>query len=384
MNEKIVVYPAPNGGEPLSLTVPPIGTGGEGAVYSAPLPGNGKEIAVKVFSDRKLGESRDFLSRKITAMVEMGRANGKALVRHPMLAWPQLSVYDENGDWVGYAMKRAQGKPLSRLAHPMLFRKHFPGMDREKVALMLMSLLNAAQALHNHGVFIGDVNPNNVLWDGGDFPCWIDIDSFQVDALNGERFPCPVGRPEMTPPEHLGRDHRQIRFDKIVRTRESDFFSLAILVFQCMMLGRHPYEHIGGGSPVENMRTGHFPYAKGGAVPGTEGGVPMGPWHKIWSHYTYNLKRAFVRAFVDGAGDPSRRPSTEEWVKELEEYVRILNHPDSAPRAGGAPEFRHSRDMIPPEEKPKDVGTRPRKKPAPKGRRKTAARKSRKKTAGRT
>ena len=381
MGEKIVVYDAPSGGVPLSLAAP-IGTGGEGAVYIAPRPGDGKEIAVKVFNDRKLGESRDFLSRKITAMVEMGKANGKALVRHPMLAWPQLPVYDQNGRWVGYAMKRAQGKPLI-LANPMSYHEHFPGMNREKTVLMLAKLLNAAKVLHNHEVFIGDVNPSNVLWDGEGDPCWIDIDSFQVAAPNGERFPCPVGRPEMTPPEHLGqsRNYGNINYAAIVRTRESDLFSLAILVFQCLMLGRYPYDHIGGGSPVENLRKGRFPYVQGGAVPGTHGGIPKGPWHKIWTHYTYKLKQLFVRTFVDGALAPSKRPSADEWVKELRGYVRILNLPDSAPRVGGAPEFRHSRDMIPAEEKPKDVGRR--EFPVRKGRWKSAARTSRRKSAAR-
>lgn len=368
MNQQITVFPAPNGGESIALASP-VGTGGEGAVYIAPMP-DGRKVAVKVFSERKLesASDRDFLSRKIETMVRMGRANDRALIRHPMLAWPQLSVYDADGQWVGYAMKPAKGKPLSYLAHPMLYRNHFPEMDREKVAQMLVALLNAAQVLHNQGVFIGDVNLNNVLWDGEDVPCWIDVDSFQVDAPNGERFPCPVGRPEMTPREHLDGDYA-----KIVRTPESEFFSLAILVFQCLMLGRHPYEHIGGGGPVENLRGGHFPYKAGGAVPGTRGGVPKGPWHKIWSHYTYNLKRAFVDAFVDGARDPSKRPSVERWGKELEEYVRILNLPDSAPRADGEAEWRHSRDMIPAEEKPKDVG-----------RRDPTARKSRRKAAART
>lgn len=348
MNRKISVYPSPtpNEGEAILLSNP-AGVGGEGAVYIAPRPKDGKEIAVKIFSDRKLESDREILPRKIDAMVLMGRTSGKKLVGHPMLAWPRLSVYNRDGRWIGYAMRRAKGKPLSRLAHPMLYRDHFPGMDREKVAKMLVQLLNGVQILHNHQVCIGDVNLNNFLWDGAGDPCFIDVDSFQIEG-----FPCPVGRPEMTPPEHLGGGS-PIHFDKIVRTRESDFFSLGILVFQCLMLGRHPYEHIGGGSPVENLRKGHFPYASGGSAPGTKGGIPAGPWYKIWSHYTHNLKNAFVRAFKDGAADPSKRPSAEDWVRELKKYIGTLNRPGPAIGTDGVTKWRHSRDMIPAKPKPK-------------------------------
>ena len=69
---------------------------------------------------------------------------------------------------------------------------------------------------------------------------------------------------DMLPPEHQSMD-----FANIVRTPESDLFSLAILIFRCFMATRHPYDSVGAGALDENLRNGHFPYGHGGAAPAT-------------------------------------------------------------------------------------------------------------------
>ena len=56
----------------------------------------------------------------------------------------------------------------------------------------------------------------------------IDCDSYQL-AVNGNFFPCLVGSPDLTPLEHHGRDFRQV-----IRTAESDVFSLAIILFKAL------------------------------------------------------------------------------------------------------------------------------------------------------
>ena len=341
MSNDIIVYDKPRNGKALCLPESArVGGGGEGVVYAVNRPGDGKKIAVKVFSEKTLNENekRDSLSRKIAAMVEIGKRDNCALINFPMAAWPQLSVYGEDGAFVGYGMRLAEGKTLLRLAHPMLYKEHFPGMDREKVADMLFRLWESAQFLHARDICIGDVNLTNFLCNDRYEGCWIDADSFQVGG-----FPCPVGRPEMTPPEHLDKN-----YEDIVRTPRSDLFSLAILTFQCLMLGRHPYDHIGGeGNSVDNLRKGHFPYTTGNAPPGKQGAVPTGPWYRMWSHYTFKIKKLFARAFKEGAGDPLKRPSSGEWMSTLKEYVGVLR----SPTAYG----KHSRDMKPAEEKQKGL-----------------------------
>lgn len=338
MSNDIIVYDRPSGGKPLALPESArIGEGGEGAVYAVPRSGDGKKIAVKIFSKKTLSEKRDFLSRKITAMVEIGKRQNRELINCQMVAWPRVIAYDGNGEFVGYGMQLAEGKTLSRLAHFVLYKKHFPDMNREDVANMLIRLWESAEFLHRHNIYIGDVNTNNVLCSENYEICWIDTDSFQV-----ENWPCPVGRPEMTPLEHLDVA-RENGYESVKRTRESDLFSLAILTFQCLMLGKHPYAHIGGGDPVDNLRKGHVPYLTGGYSPGKHGAVPPGPWYNVWDWYTHEIKKMVQLALKDGAKDISRRPSAADWANALGAYIRVLNHRSS----------KHRREMVPDVPKPR-------------------------------
>lgn len=340
----ITVFNNPDAnGTPLQLSdAQQIGQGGEGTVYKSLIPGLTKAIAIKIFSAKKLESEtdRNRLCKKIDAMVKMGHDDNRALINFPKVAWPQISVYDQEGRFCGYGMRHAKGTPLTKLAHFKLYTKHFSDMDREKVANMLIGLWESAKFLHDRKIYIGDVNPTNVLCTKKYGICWIDADSFQIEG-----FPCMVGRPEMTPPEHLDKN-----FSEIERNAESDRFSLAILSFLCLMLGRHPYDNIGASKPAENLRNGHFPYITGGAVPGTRGGVPKGPWHKIWSHYTYNIKGLFVNMFT-GSRDPYDRPSTEEWVHALNQYIKQLQRKEPAITESGE-DFWHCRKMVPDTVKP--------------------------------
>jgi len=339
---EIAVYPQPSGGEPIWLSPEDrVGSGGEGKVYVAKKPQSKEKIAIKIFSEKKLSDSGLF--RKISAMVEMGNRNNKALIKHSRIAWPQLSIFDKNERFVGYAMKRAQGMPLTKLAHPKVYENHFSDMNREKVSQMLICLWKSVKFLHERDIYIGDINLNNVMCSPSYKTCWIDVDSFQIGNPDNPAsfYPCPVGRPELTPPEHQGTEN----YAEIRRTRESDLFSLAILSFQCLMLGRHPFEHIGGGSPVDNLRKGRVPYLSGGSVPGSEGAVPPGPWYNTWDWYIYDVKNLFQRALRDGLHDARLRPSADEWIKALNAYIYRLNNPGE--------KFSHRWEMMPDEPKPR-------------------------------
>lgn len=343
MNE-ITVYPPHSGGEPIRLSPEDcVGSGGEGSVYVTKMPKSKEKVAIKIFSDKKLSDSaKSDLPRKIAAMVEMGNRNNKALIKYSRIAWPQLLVFDKNKRFAGYAMKRAQGMQLTKLAHPKVYENHFPDMNREKVAQMLICLWKSVKFLHERDIYIGDVNLNNVMCSAYYKTCWIDVDSFQIENPGSPTgfYPCPVGRPELTPLEHHGVEN----FTQVRRNSESDLFSLAILTFQCLMLGRHPFEHIGGGSPVDNLRKGHVPYLSGGSIPGKDGAVPPGPWYNIWDWYTHDVKNLFQRTLKDGLRNIRSRSSADDWIKALKAYVYVLNNPER---------FLHRREMIPDEPKPR-------------------------------
>jgi DNA-binding helix-hairpin-helix protein with protein kinase domain len=313
-------------GKSVQLSDTPFAQGGEAAVYDVPQFPN---VVVKHYHKQVLENRANTLRAKIEAMTSDPVLN--RFKQHPALAWPRFSVVDERGQWRGYAMRKATGVRMNVLAHAIAYKKHFPGLDRPSLVSYLLNLLTTIQVLHVAKVMIGDYNPANFLCDpGSNKVTLIDCDSWQVTA-NDKSFRCPVAAADMLAPELLGKE-----LGKIGRTLASEHFSLAILLFKVLMLGRHPYDACGGASPVENIRKGYFPYGLGG------GGIPKGPWFNIWSHLPYKLKEQFVRTFKDGVSNPANRTTAAEWIELLTLYRHEMD------------KGWHSTEISPAMPKPKD------------------------------
>ena len=280
--------------------------GGEGTIY--PLTDRA-DILIKCYHDDILQKNRKTLRDKLQAMVEVHQRFG-----NPNLSWPLLSVFNAQGEWIGYAMRRVSGVKMHCLAHAILYKKHFPSLTRVALVQILLNLVTQVEQLHQQGVMIGDYNLNNFLCDPQTLQVGlIDCDSYQVQ-LAGVRYPCPVGSPDLTPKEHHGMNYADV-----VRNPQSEVFSLAIILFKCLMLGRHPYDVVGGEDPVSNLKAGNFPYGKGNS------GIPKGDWYNIWSRMPYRIKNLFVSTFVEGATDPQQRPSLADWKQALQLYQTELN-----------------------------------------------------------
>lgn len=296
-------------GELVQLAETAFAQGGEAAVHAVPsYPG----VVVKLYHPQVLRKRDDALRGKIEAMVsDPFLAKFK---QHPGVAWPRFSVFDECNQWRGYAMRKAEGVRMSVLAHAMAYREHFPNLDRPALTGYLLNMVSTLRELHAAGVMVGDYNPANFLCrPGSTAVTLIDCDSWQVNAA-GKIFHCPVAAPDMLPPELLGKE-----LSTVLRSTESELFALAILVFKVMMLGRHPFDVIGGENPVANIRKGYFAYGLGG------GGIPKGPWFNIWSHLPYKLKEQLVRTFKDGTRNLDERTSVTEWVDLLSLYQREMS-----------------------------------------------------------
>ncbi len=316
-------------GEAVQLSAEPLASGGEAAVYEVP---RYPKAVVKCFHNDVLAKRGTMLQKKLEAMSR--DTNLAALKQNKALSWPLFAVYDEQGKWRGYAMCKAQGVRLSVLAHAMAYREHFPTLDRPMlVEGCLLPLLNTVRKLHMQGVRLGDYNPSNFLCHPSESKvALIDCDSWQVKA-EGQTYLCPVAAPDMLAPELHGKD-----LARVERSLESELFSLAILIFKLLMLGRHPFDVVGGQSPVENIRAGHFPYGLGA------GGIPKGPWYNIWSHMPYRLKEQFVRTFKEGTHNPQARTTVDEWIGLFKIYLRDMQRgyhaPEIRPAAPKSSEYR--------------------------------------------
>ena len=303
--------------------------GGEGVVYpfkSRP------DVLVKCYHSDVLRKRSQSLDAKVQAMVSM-----KEQFRGS-LCWPSVRVFDQAGNWRGYAMRRAKGVTMFKLAHAMLYQRHFPGLDRRQVVSYLLDLLARLEMLHARGVMVGDYNLQNLLCSPGTSEvALIDCDSYQISA-GSQLFHCPVGSPDMTAPEQQNQP-----FDRIVRTLDSERFSVAIVLFKCLMLGRHPYDMVGGENPVANICKGYFPYGQGSH------GIPKGPWYNIWSHMPFRLKSLFIQGFSDGARSPGMRPSLGQWSEALQIYRTEMDKGwhelDMKPAKPKAKQYRGSQSL---------------------------------------
>lgn len=302
--------------------------GGEGEIY--PLRER-PHVLLKRYHPALLAKRGAALKAKIEAMRSVC-----ALRQDQRLAWPLIHAFDEQGSWVGYCMYRGEGVPMFKLAHAKLYQKYFPGLDRRGLVSYLINLVEQVQALHRQQVMIGDYNLNNILCDPATASVTlIDCDSYQL-RIGNQLYPCPVGSADMT-----AREQQNQPFEQLLRTPQSEVFSLAIILFKALMLGRHPYDIVGGDDPVQNLCRGEFAYGLGNR------GIPKGPWYNIWSHMPHRLKTLFIQTFQDGANQPLQRASLEQWHEALVLYRREMDKgwhlTDIQPAQPKARDYRGSR-----------------------------------------
>jgi serine/threonine protein kinase len=178
------------------------------------------------------------------------------------------------------------------------------------------NITSAVAAVHARGHLVGDLNESNILVAPNALITLIDCDSFQVrDPNTNQIFRCPVGKPEFTAPEIQGKSYRDVD-----RTPETDNFALAVLLFQLLMEGTHPYQAKGrlvddAPSTQAKILKGYFPY---GLRPGKDLAPPdYAPPYEI---IPPELQELFGRCFKDGHTNPQARPSARDWFHSLRRF----------------------------------------------------------------
>ncbi len=281
-----------------------VGKGGEGEVYAL---ANDSSRAVKLYTAADL-RTREL---KVSAMV---RANLAA--RSSLVAFPMSTVAARDGRFLGFVMRLVAGhKPLHELYSPGPRKHHFPRADYRFLVRAATNIARAVASVHAAGCVIGDINHSSILISNQATAALIDADSFQIS--DGTRsFPCQVGVPEYTPPELQGQS-----LANVLRTANHDAFGLAIVIFQLLFMGRHPF--VGsvrrGETPAlhEAIRDFRFVYAEGRDV-----GMDQPPGTPAISEFGKLLASAFEISFSkEHAHD---RPTARKWVELLEGLERSL------------------------------------------------------------
>jgi DNA-binding helix-hairpin-helix protein with protein kinase domain len=285
-----------------------IQAGGEGTVSAV---AGDPQVVAKMFHEAP----SERLLRKLVAMVRMRTAELDRAA-----AWPIDLLKDGSGTYRGFIMRRMEGHIVDSVLHPGMQRVHYPAVTYEFLFHVAVNLMDAASSLHSAGVVIGDVNERNVIVRPDGTVRFIDADSFQISLPDGTGL-CLVGTPTYTPPELQGAD-----FTRTVRTPNHDNFGLAVLLFQILMLGRHPFSGVPrsaniGGSIDEAIRASAYAYS----TRHTTALAP--PPGSLMVRSLGGLASLFEEAFHG-----KDRPTSQQWVGALRGVRGALRRCPANPR----------------------------------------------------
>ncbi|MDF5726954.1 MAG: tetratricopeptide repeat protein [Rhizonema sp. PD38] len=292
-----------------------LGRGGEACVYTVPTD---TDLVAKIYH-----KPNNDQARKLEVMLAHPPENPTASLGHISIAWPieLLKAADGSDRTIGFLMPRIRGmRPIIDFYNPRTRRQHCPLFSYKYLLRTARNLAAAFAALHNSGYCVGDVNESNILVSDTALVTVVDTDSFQVrDPANNVVYRCPVGKPEFTPPELQNKT-----FSQCDRAIAHDLFGLAVLIFQLLMEGTHPYsgiyQGVGEPPPYEaRIANGHFTYSQKRRVPYVS--TPIAP---AWEIIHPGLRELFLRCFEEGHNNPLVRPSAQTWLLVLGEAEHSL------------------------------------------------------------
>ena len=297
---------------------PPFGSGREGTVYPA---SNRPGVAAKLLHRQPVPEA---VAAKLQYMVENPPPVVKCSAYH--LAWPQGFIRrpKQKGKTVGYLMLRLDRdryREIGAYFNPTRRRRRAVQRGKPYTLLHLMAMARnlalAVAHIHTQGHVVGDLNSRNTLASDRGQVALIDTDSFQIrDGKRGTLHRCGVGTPEYTAPGLHGA-----AFTDQDRTPDDDRFALAVMIYQLLFQGRHPfagrYRNEGGdeiNTLVDRIRVGTFVHGPQTKVKHS----PSAAAALIWKDTPF--KRQFQGAFRRRG----ERTTADAWAKQIENAAKAL------------------------------------------------------------
>ncbi len=271
-----------------------ISTGAEGLVFKT----NDPNTVAKVYHR---GVMTPLRWMKLMRMTRLG-LSGKGI------CWPSELLYNSNHEPVGFIMPRAEGTTLGSVFDGQdAMTDKFPEWDRSAVVMAAQQVFEKIVFLHLHGILIGDIQLKNAMIKNPEQVYLIDMDSVQLEDL-----PCPVGTEEFTPPELWDKS-----FQSFLRTPLHEDYSCGILAFAMIFCGQHPYNQRQGHETLrEEIAAKAFPYDLSNL---DNSAVPLGGYEMIWRALPEHFRKLLHGAFSEG-----RRYETITWYKEISSYLDDL------------------------------------------------------------
>jgi len=278
-----------------------LGCGGEGAVFTVPADSS---VVAKVYHRPPSAQTAE----KLGIMVDI--ANPQLL---KLAAWPMSLLYQgRTRQLAGFMMPRLSDcQPIQQLYNPVQRLKRFPRAAWDFQVRAAANLAAAFEEVHKAGGLVGDVNQSNVQVSAQALIRLIDCDSFQIKA-KGKSFLCEVGVAHYLAPELQGKSLRGL-----VRSENHDRFGLAVLIYQLLFVGRHPYAGVyrGQGDPSFEQLIAEYRFAQG-PMSHTWGMSPP-PYTPTFADIPGDLAQLFRRAFERGS-EAGTRPKPADWRMALQ------------------------------------------------------------------
>lgn len=295
-----------------------IKSGGAGSVYL--LPGSPAQVAKLYHPHLDRAANR----RKLGAMLELTPElpdkleNGK---RYVQIAWPQAAVHDRQGEFLGFVM------PLLDMAHTAELEQILQERQARAAGLpvglgakvtLAANLAGVLAALHQQHHYVIDLKPVNLrFYRDSLYIAMLDCDGFSIQG-KGERY-----RAEQFTSDYLAPEFQRKGMPAGAEAAQ-DRFALAVVIFQLLNFGIHPYSGRPANAQVPTdipgrIRDGYYAYGlkrhKGIAPNVTSGHGLMPP----------EVRALFDRAF---GKQGSARPSATDWAQLLRGLA--LRHADPA------------------------------------------------------
>ncbi|MBO9713846.1 hypothetical protein [Sphingomonas sp.] len=291
-----------------------LGEGAAGKVYDVPaMPG----AAAKLYHG-------DAEARRHEAKIDAMIANPPDLPpathggnRYPQIAWPQAKLFDRSGRFIGFLMPEINFTRSTSLVN--LLQKNSRRVEKLSEyygyrVLVARNLASVFAELHRAGHHMIDMKPANLrFYPQVSWMAVVDTDGFSI-AGNGGRIPADQLSDEYIAPEAWKRPVGELGV-------EQDLFALAVIIFQLLNNGVHPFAggSIGARGQATDLQArildGLYPYAlrpPPGTVPSTAS--------------VHAMFRPLTREMFDRAFLPRReRPSAGEWRDHLDALLQQLS-----------------------------------------------------------
>ena len=220
-----------------------LGVGGAGSVYSVP---KARPQLAKIFSD---GVDLARYERKIAAMLDVlpnlpDVEDGDA--RHVQIAWPEAALRDANGRFVGFLMPAIEMESTHALEWILQERQAraaglmFGLAARIRLAANIASIV---AALHEKGHHVVDLTPEKLRFHAqSQTVAILDCDSFSILGKD-ERFGAEYATTGQLTAHYLAPEFHDSAIPPDGEQTQ-DRFALAVLVFQLLNFGIHPFTGI--------------------------------------------------------------------------------------------------------------------------------------------